>query len=198
MGRISICLLLAVLFWCGTLLADRQLLNRELVRLHVVANSDSPRDQATKLRIRDAVTESLQKDLEKIADVEEAKVYLLEKLPYIQQVAMDTLKKLGCEDCVSISLCREAFDTRFYDTFSLPAGVYEALRIVIGEGNGQNWWCVVFPQLCIPAASEGAEAVASGAGFPRGLNKTLTGEEPELRFALLDMMGRLEGFFFEG
>lgn len=197
MGRISICLLVAVFFWCGTLLSDRQRLQQELIRLHVVAKSDSPLDQARKLRVRDAVTDSLKADLEKIGDVEEAKAYLQGKLPYIQQVASSALAALGCEDTVSVSLCQEAFDTRVYDTFSLPAGVYHALRIVIGEGRGHNWWCVVFPGLCIPTASEGFESVAAGAGFPEVLNKSLTGEDYELRFAVLDLMGKLDGFFFQ-
>ncbi|MGM9588775.1 MAG: stage II sporulation protein R [Faecousia sp.] len=199
MGRIGICLLVAVFFWCGTLISDRQRLRQELIRLHVVANSDSPQDQARKLQVRDAVINSIQKDLESIGDVETAKAYLQEKIPYIQQVATATLASLGCEDTVAVSLCREAFDTRFYETFSLPAGVYNALRIVIGEGRGENWWCVVFPGLCIPAASEGVENVAAVAGFPDALCQALTESDGyELRFGILDAMGKLETFFFEG
>lgn len=193
LGRIFICLLLAVFFWCGTLISDRQRLREELIRLHVVANSNSREDQARKLQVRDAVTESLRSDLQNIKDAEQAKRYLREKLPYIQEVARNTLHALGCEDTVSVSLCRESFDTRVYDTFTLPAGVYEALRIVIGEGQGKNWWCVVFPGLCIPAASEGFEDVAAGAGFPEALHQSLSsGEDYDLRFGILDAMGKLE------
>jgi len=199
MGRVFICLLLAVFFWCGTLISDRQRLREELIRLHVVAASDSPEDQARKLEVRDAVTKSLQSDLQNIKDAEQAKQYLQAKLPYIQEVARNTLRSLGCEDGVSVSLCREAFDTRVYDTFTLPAGVYEALRIVIGEGQGKNWWCVVFPGLCIPAASEGFETVAAGAGFPEALNQSLSGESNwDLRFGILDAMGKLETILFAG
>lgn len=198
MARIGICLLLAAFFWCGTLISDRQRLRQELIRLHVVANSDSQEDQVRKLQVRDAVTESLKADLDRIKDVQQAKLYLQEKLPYIQKVAADTLEGLGCQDSVTVSLCREAFDTRVYDTFTLPAGVYDALRIVIGEGQGKNWWCVVFPGLCIPAVSEGMEDVAAGAGFPDALSGSLTGEEGyELRFGLLDAMGKLENLLFE-
>ena len=199
MGRLFICLLLAAFFWCGTLISDRQRLREELIRLHVVANSDSREDQARKLQVRDAVTKSLQSELQNIQDAEQAKQYLQEKLPYIQEVAINTLQALGCEDTVSVSLCRESFDTRVYDTFKLPAGVYQALRIVIGEGQGKNWWCVVFPGLCIPAASEGFEDVAAGAGFPEALHQSLSGEESyELRFGILDVMGKLETVLFEG
>ena len=86
------------------------------------------------------MTKSLQADLKKLTDAEQARAYLQEKLPDIQQVASRTLQSLGCQDSVRVSLCKEAFDTRVYDTFSLPSGVYQALRIVIGEGKGHNWW----------------------------------------------------------
>ena len=199
MTRVTICMLLAAFFWCGTLISDRQRLHQELFRLHVVANSDTHDDQQRKLMVRDAVNAGLQKDLQNIADVEQAKRYLQEKLPYIQSLAEDTLQALGCSDVVTVTLCKEAFDTRFYDTFMLPAGVYNALRIVIGEGGGKNWWCVVFPSLCLPTASECFEDAAAGAGFPEALNRTLTGEEGyELRFAILDVMGKVENILFPG
>ncbi len=198
-GRVGVCILATVFFWCGTLLSDRKQLRQELIRLHIVANSDSPQDQGYKLHVRDAVANSLQADLSQIADVELAKHYLQEKLPYIQKVAKETLKALGCEDNVSVRLDREAFDTRIYDTFSLPAGVYHSLRIVIGDGKGKNWWCVAFPGLCIPAASDGFEAAAAGAGFPETLNRSMSAEPGyELRFGILDLMGKLETVLFEG
>ncbi|MGM9548479.1 MAG: stage II sporulation protein R [Faecousia sp.] len=197
--RIGICLILAASVWCGTLIADRQRLNEELIRLHVVANSDSDEDQAIKLQVRDAVTASLQNDLAKIADVEEAKAYLQANLPKIQAVANKTLEAAGCDCEAVVTLCREAFDTRYYDTFTLPAGVYEALRITIGGGEGHNWWCVAFPTLCLPATSEGFASEAAGAGFPDSLTGALTGEEAyEVRFFLLDALGELENILFAG
>ena len=199
MGRVGVCLLAAAFFWCGTLISDRQRLRQELIRLHVVANSDSPEDQALKLQVRDAVINCLKTDLQNISDVHQAKQYIQEKLPYIKQVANQTLRSLGCDESVEVSLCQEKFDTRVYDTFSLPAGVYQALRLVIGEGQGKNWWCVVFPGLCIPAASDGVEDVAAGAGFPQALSDSLTEKETyELRFGILDAMGRLENILFAG
>ena len=199
MGRVGICFLLAAFFWCGTLLSDRQRLREELIRLHVVPNSDAQEDQIRKLQVRDAITRSIESDLGSITDVRQAEQYLREKLPYIQGVAEEALKAVGCDDGVSVSLCREAFDTRFYDTFTLPAGVYNALRVVIGDGQGKNWWCVVFPGLCIPAASDGVADVAAGAGFPQSLQDSLTGEaEYELRFGVLDALGKLENILFAG
>lgn len=197
MKRFGICLVAALAVWGGTLLADRQRLNEELIRLHVVANSDSREDQAVKLQVRDAVIKSLEEDLKGLGDVEQAKAYLTENLAKIQAVANGTLEKAGFSGEAVVSLCREAFDTRYYDTFTLPAGVYEALRIVIGEGEGHNWWCVVFPTFCVPATSEGFADTAAGAGFPDSLTGALTGEEEyEVRFYLLDALGRVENYFF--
>ncbi len=191
------CLLVAVFAWFGALLADREKLNTQLIRLHVVANSDSREDQRIKLQVRDAVTESLQKDLAGIADISEAKAYLEENLPKLERIANSALEAAGFDGRAVVSFCREAFDTRYYDTFSLPAGVYDALRITIGEGNGHNWWCVAFPSLCLPATSSGFADTAAGAGFSDALTDTLTGEDGyELRFFLLDALGEAENYFF--
>lgn len=197
--RVGICMLIAACVWCGGLLADRERLNEQLIRLHVVANSDSREDQAVKLKVRDAITESLQKELANISDVSQAKEYLEKNLPKLQQIANSTLEAEGFDSRAVVSLCKEAFDTRYYDTFTLPAGVYEALRITIGEGEGHNWWCVVFPTLCLPATTEGFADTAAGAGFPDSLTGALTGDEDyEIRFYLLDTLGRMENYFFPG
>ena len=195
--RIGLCACIAGSIWCWGVISDRQTLNEELLRLHVVAASDSEADQAIKLRVRDAVINSISEDLAKIGDMEAAKQYIRENLPKIQRTANDTLKALGCTDEAVATLREELFDTRVYDTFTLPAGVYEALRITIGEGEGKNWWCVAFPTLCIPATSEGFEEVAAGAGFSETLTGTLEGEY-EIRFYLLDLLGRLEGILWKG
>lgn len=194
-----LCFSLAVFAWCGTLLADRMALNDKVIRFHVVANSDEAEDQSIKLKVRDAVIASIQKDLQGVADMDTAKQYLQENLPRIEAIANETLEAAGVDCRAVVSLCREAFDTRTYDTFTMPAGVYEALRIVIGEGNGKNWWCVVFPSLCLPAASEDFDDVAAGAGFSASLSGAMTGEAGcELRFFLLDALGELENNLFAG
>ena len=197
--RVVICLLIAVFFWCGNLLSHKRQLRENLIRLHVVANSDSEADQAIKLQVRDAVVESLKQDLQSLQNLEEAKAYLQRNLPKIESLANETLKRAGIDGDAVVTLCREAFDKRIYDTFTLPAGVYESLRIIIGQGEGHNWWCVVFPSLCLPATTEGFEDVAAGAGFSEELRHTLTGEEGyQVRFFLLDAMGQLENMFFAG
>lgn len=197
MRNLCICFLIAAFFWCGSLLSDRRSLREQLIRLHVVANSDSPEDQAVKLRVRDAVISGIQSDLAKVGDMEQAKAYLQENLPKIQRIANDVLERAGVDAQAVVSLCQETFDRRIYDTFTLPAGVYEALRITIGEGEGQNWWCVAFPSLCLPATSQGFEDAAVEAGFSETMCKTLTGEDYQLRFYLLDALGRLENMLFQ-
>ena len=196
---IGICLLLAVTVWTGNLLQDRQYLDRELIRLHVVAASDSDTDQSVKLLVRDAIVASLSEGMAGIGDVEAAKNYIRENLPKIEAVANRTLNACGVDSRAVATLGEEAFDTRRYDTFSLPAGVYESLRVVIGEGQGKNWWCVAFPSLCLAATSEAFESTAQTSGMDDGLSRTLSGEpEYQLRFYLLDVLGRVENFCFSG
>lgn len=196
--QVLFCLVLAATVWVCAIVADRQTLRQELVRLHVVAASDSQEDQAMKLRLKDAVVESLKADMARLQDVEEAKVYLQENLPKIEALANRVLQEAGCEDTATVRLAVEEFSTRVYDTFTLPAGVYDTLRITIGEGEGKNWWCVVFPGLCLPATTEGFEEAASCAGFSDSLTAALEGEDGyEVRFWLLDALGRLENFLHQ-
>ncbi len=189
------CLLLAVAFWLGTIASDKAVLSQDLIRLHVVADSDSPEDQQIKLKVRDAIIEELESVMADLPDVESAKVYLQEHLPELEKIANDVLHSLnsGCQAVVSFA--KEAFPTREYDTFTLPAGVYESLRVTIGSGEGQNWWCVVFPNLCISATSDGFEDAAVGAGFSDRVTGTLSGQrEYKVRFFILDCFGWVENW----
>ena len=193
--QLGICFLAVVTVWTLALIRDRQMLRQELVRLHVVAASDSAEDQAVKLRVKDAVVNSLKADLEKCHSAEEASAYLQENLPKIEALSNRILREADCIDVAKASLKLEEFPTRDYDTFSLPAGIYQALRITIGEGEGHNWWCVAFPGLCLPATTSGFEDAASCAGLSDGLTATLE-EKPgyEIRFWLLDALGCVENF----
>ena len=189
------CLVLTLTVWACALIADKQALRQELVRLHVVAASDSAEDQEIKLRVKDAVVESLNAELAGLHNAEEAKRYLKENLPKIESIANRVLQESGCEDTATVSLMLEEFSTRVYDTFTLPAGLYESLRITIGDGAGQNWWCVVFPSLCLPSTTEGFEEAASCAGFSDSLTAALDGAQGyEIRFWVLDALGRVENF----
>ena len=181
----------------GGIASDKQALGQSVIRLHVVGASDSEEDQAVKLQVKDAVVDYVEQAMAHVMTFEEAKTWLKENLPGIAQTANAVLAKMGLTDTVAVSFDREAFPVRHYDTFSLPSGVYDALRITIGEGLGRNWWCVVFPNLCLPAAGETTEDVAAGAGFDGELTNTLTGQQGyQLRFYFLDILGKIENFLF--
>lgn len=188
--RILLLAAVVCLVWLGGLLADRQRLKEDILRLHVVAASDSEEDQAVKLRVRDVIVETLQQGLSDLTDMEQAKAYVEQMMPRLKEAADQVLADAGFSERVSVSLTEWAFPSRDYDTFSLPAGIYNALRVVIGEGEGQNWWCVVFPQLCFRASSEDFVEVS---GFSDTLCDTLTGQY-EIRFWLLDKIGQIENF----
>ena len=179
-------------FRLGGIARDQKMLTEEVIRLHVVANSDSQEDQALKLQVRDAVIEILEEASGEMPTKEEAYAYLEEHLEEIAKAANDVIAAAGFSDKVRVTLLQEEFDTREYDTFTLPAGVYDSLRIVIGEGEGQNWWCVVFPQLCLAEV----EDTAAGAGFSENLTNTIQKEQGyEVRFWVMDCLGRIVNFF---
>jgi stage II sporulation protein R len=194
---------LALFLWAMVmgygLLRDKGQISNQLVRLHVVANSDAAEDQAVKLQVRDAVVAYLNEALADCRNVEQVKAYLSENLQTMEAIAKEALSQLGLSDDVAVSFEKEAFPIRHYDTFSLPSGVYQSLRIRIGNSQGHNWWCVVFPTLCIPQTEEGFQDVAAGSGFSESLTNTLTGEEGyEVRFLLLDLLGMLENILTGG
>ena len=183
----------------GMLIADRKRLEQDLIRLHVVAASDSTEDQAVKLQVRDALIANLDEQLKNLTDVDQAKAYIQQYIPQLESIANQVLDQVGSTDRARIRLTEEEFPLREYETFSLPAGVYQSLRVIIGDGEGQNWWCVVFPGLCYSATADGVEEMAVSAGFSDELANTLTLEDGyELRFFLLDCLGRVENFFHRG
>ena len=169
----------------GTWAQGRQTdLSDRLIRLHIVAVSDDEEEQALKLRVRDAVLDYLRPTLAGLDDADRAARVLEDQLEEIAGVAEAASE--GRE--VRVSLERERFPLRQYEGFALPAGEYRSLRIVLGEGQGHNWWCVVFPPLCEQViAPEQARTVMGGDNF------SLIAEEEgyELRFRLLELWGEL-------
>lgn len=194
--RTALLALVVVFVWTGGLLADADRLHDELLRLHVVGASDSEEDQAVKLQVRDAVLASLEEGLADLTDAEAAVEYVRQMLPKLEQAANRVLAAAGFDETATVSLTEEAFPTREYDTFSLPAGVYKALRVVIGGGAGQNWWCVVFPRLCVGATTEEFVETANLSDMPDSLTGALDGEY-EIRFWLLEKIGEVRNFLFE-
>ena len=175
---------------------DKQYLQENLIRLHVVANSDEAEDQMVKLQVRDAIIEYLRPLTERFDEKEQAMQYIGENLFDLQEVSNTALKNLGISDHAVVTLQKEKFNKREYDTFSLPSGIYDSLRIEIGEGKGKNWWCVVFPSLCLPATSAEFYDMAVSSGFDTTLSDTLSHSDRfAFRFFILDCLGKLENLF---
>lgn len=120
----------------------------ELIRFHVLANSDSPEDQALKLKVRDEVISKLNPKFEKSKSLNESRQIIKENLEEVKEVALEVISNNGYDYGVTATLADVNFPTKNYGSITLPAGNYEALRIVIGDGDGANWWCVLFPPLC--------------------------------------------------
>ncbi len=147
--------LIITLLLQSTLLAQQcNGIRDKVLRLHILANSDSTQDQHLKYLVRDALLTQGGHILQGAHTKEQAIARLQEHLPELTRIARQTLIEQGDDSAVTCTVQPTYFATRTYETVTLPAGNYTALRVVIGEGNGQNWWCIMFPNLCIPAAAE--------------------------------------------
>lgn len=125
-----------------------------VLRLHVIANSDDTADQTVKLLVRDAVIEETTRLLIDAQSKEDAMRQMAAHLPDLTLAADKALSANGFSYRANVRLCKSTFPNRQYDRQTLPAGEYDAIRVELGQAQGQNWWCVLFPQLCLPAATE--------------------------------------------
>lgn len=130
-------------------------LSNSVFRLHVLANSDSPEDQNLKYQVRDAVISSMNTLCKDISSKEEAIAIATSHLEEFKQIALATIQENGYSYDVTVEIGNYSFPTKTYGDISLPSGYYDALRINIGESQGQNWWCVMFPPLCFVDVSSG-------------------------------------------
>lgn len=138
--------------------AECENVRTDVLRLHVVADSDSEYDQMLKLMVRDAVLEKGEEIFYGTVNAVNAEKIITPKIPVLEAAAKEVLSENGCNNQVSITVAEEYFSTRCYEKFTMPAGVYKAVRVNIGSAQGRNWWCVMFPPLCLPAASADADA----------------------------------------
>lgn len=203
-------ILVALMLPMSALLPSREeaSLYDNIIRLHVLANSDSDEDQALKLKVRDGILETVAGLVEGITDFESARTALADGLAVITESAADVLRREGSDYPVEVTLTREVYPTREYRGVTLPAGEYTSLRVLIGEAEGHNWWCVLFPQLCISVASQtkadSVEVIEEpliddsderliAAGLTPPQIKLITGDSPDIviRFRLLEMLESL-------
>jgi len=138
--------------------ATAENLSGDFLRLHVIAHSDSDYDQQLKLLVRDAILAYSETLLSPELSLADCEALLSERLDELESLAAQVLRDNGCELPVAAGIADAHFPTKHYGDFALPAGTYRALRIVIGAGGGENWWCVVFPPLCFGAVTEQSTA----------------------------------------
>ncbi len=157
----------------------------DVLRLHILANSDGEEDQRLKLLVRDRLLKESESWFTETEDKSSAEAVLQNRLAEISNIAADELQKQGNTQQVKVSLCRSDFSTRIYEDFTLPAGTYDTLRIELGTAEGRNWWCIIFPSLCIPAAAE--------SDLPADLLLLKTEPKYEPRFALWELYQKVLG-----
>lgn len=164
-----------------------------VIRLHVLANSDAAEDQALKLAVRDAVLEVTVPLLEDCTDRAEAAALLESSMGDIQTAAERVIADAGRTDSVALLLNEESYPEKNYDSFCFPSGTYLSLRVCIGEAAGQNWWCCLFPPLCLGAATVPADKAEDSflqVGLTPDQYKIITETDSpgyKIRFKLLEL-----------
>ncbi|MCL6560755.1 MAG: stage II sporulation protein R [Firmicutes bacterium] len=161
-----------------------------LIRLHVVANSDSASDQALKRKVRDEIVRNVAPEFLGAENIESARTIARANLGRIKEIASREIEAEGKDYPVKVELDSFAFPTKHYGPFVLPAGDYEAVRVVIGSGGGANWWCVLFPPLCFVDMSKGVAVSQPETGKPASTlpSQNITAAEEQQPVAVVPQM----------
>ena len=163
----------------------------DVLRLHVIANSDSPEDQAVKLTVRDEVLKAGADIFDGSVTAADARERISPEIKKIEKTAERVLRENGFDYEVRAETVNEYFDARAYGDITLPSGRYEAVRIVLGEGKGKIWWCVMFPPLCLPAVTDNAEK-SNAEEFPDGERRVVEhSQKYEIRFKIAEIFEKL-------
>ena len=159
----------------------------DTLRLHILANSDSEEDQELKLKVRDRLLTEYGEML-KGESIGEAVGIINGKLSEIEEDVEEWIREYGYSYDASVTLSREWYDTREYEDFTLPKGEYTSLRVIIGEGEGKNWWCVMFPPLCLDIASESAPADDGISSYTDEEIRLISGKKYNIKFKILELI----------
>jgi stage II sporulation protein R len=162
----------------------------DTIRLHILANSDSKEDQALKIKIRDKLLIEYGEDLKKFGTKDEAEVKIKELLPEIERSAEEWIRELGYDYDVEAEIGVEWYETRDYGDFSLPCGYYTSLRVLIGSGEGQNWWCVMYPPLCTELATEDAPGDDGIIDYTKEELLLINSGKYQVKFKILEELSR--------
>jgi len=187
----------AAALWGVRLDGEQAALADKVVRLHVLANSDTQEDQALKLAVRDAVLAAADGVVPPGAELEEAEQALTQALPAIADAGARVVGEQGYSYPVTASLEHDVwFPTKEYTDFAFPAGEYTALRVTIGEGGGRNWWCVVFPPLCLGSVTETTAETALEGGLEDREVSLITGEDEGyvVKFKAMELLEEFQGW----
>lgn len=163
----------------------------DVMRIHILANSDSAADQSLKLAVRDRVLEACSRYYDGCSGKDEAIDITRSHIGEIEAAAEREIRRRGFDYPVSARIVADDFDTRYYGSFTMPAGRYDALRLTIGEGAGKNWWCVMYPSLCVGAAS----ADDMKEELDRGEYRVVTSDKFDFRFRLVEYFEDVRGWF---
>lgn len=168
-------------------------ISNKVFRLHIIANSDSAEDQALKLKVRDRILNDFAGEFKCADDLLSAEKITRENITMIKNIAQDEVTQSGYDYSVNAEIANIYFNTRKYSEITLPAGRYDALRISIGSAKGKNWWCVMFPPMCLPAAQESTE-MASVLN-PSELDVVEGGQRYKAEFKIIEFFSEAKSFF---
>lgn len=188
----SVALSLYLAFSCTYFAGAAKTVRDDVVRLHILANSNSEFDQNVKLQVRDALLDKNTALLSNGVNTENAPVYFEISKGELLESAEKVLRANNCNYNAKLTLEKEYFETRVYGDYTFPAGEYTALKVILGEGKGKNWWCVMFPPLCVPAAdSVDTNGTATDYLTESGEKIVSSGNKFVVKFKLLEIYEEL-------
>lgn len=170
-------------------------ISNEVFRIHILANSDSQSDQSLKLKVRDEILVFSERLFESADSKEEAENIVRENMDEIIAVAQKKVYDEGYRYKVNAELTNMYFTTRYYEQFTMPSGMYDALRVTIGEGEGKNWWCVMYPSICLSASIESDEKAKES--FTDNQYDIVSSGEYQYRFKVVEIFEKITSYFSE-
>ena len=190
---ILIFLIVILALGCGAMQEEREIYDKTL-RLHIPADSNNEADQAVKLKVRDAVLDLLEEPLSKCKTKEESAQIIQNMSDIISETANNVLTKNNFDYTATVTLTEEYYPRRSYEGFTLPAGTYTSLKIELGKAEGKNWWCVLFPQVCIGSAKP--QETLAEVGFTANQIRLLTEQEETeyvVKFKIVEILESIFG-----
>ena len=191
----SLCIafVLTVIYSVIPFQAECEQISNEVFRLHILANSDSEEDQSLKLRVRDSLLKYTDRLFSEAENSDEAERIARDNLESLRAVAQREVYANGYDYQVKAEVVNMYFNTRYYERYTMPAGMYDALRITIGSGEGHNWWCVMYPSICISSAVETDKRVEDT--FSQNQQEIVKGNDFQYKFKVVEIFEKIVSLF---